>query len=485
MTSRRTRRSRPSRARRTARPRTRSGPRRARVGDRLATPPRLDPARLPPEVLETLRVLGRAGHRSWVVGGTVRDLLVGRAPNGAADVATPATPQQVMSLFRRVIPTGVEHGTVTVLAGEAKVEVTTFRGEGRYLDGRRPSSVTFHADLEGDLARRDFTMNALAWDPLAGELRDPFRGRADMRRRLIRAVGDAAARFAEDGLRPMRALRFVAQLGYSVERRTLAAIPAAAPVVRLVSAERVADELSKLLAAPHAARALRLLPSTGLGSVVLPPLASLPREAVAHAVAVATSAVDRPLEAGPSAPRPDRVALRLAALLHAVPPAEAAQAVTALRFPGRVAAEVSALLGERPCLRAGAAPALPETAAAVRRWLAAATPARAAALLDLWEADARHLGRGARAALASLRRLRSRAGRALRERPPLAAADLALDGQAVMDLLGVGPGPRVGEALRHLLDRVLEDPRRNQRAALEEELRAWWAGRGERPGQGV
>ncbi|HEY6106668.1 MAG TPA: tRNA cytidylyltransferase, partial [Anaeromyxobacteraceae bacterium] len=187
----------------------------------------LDPGRLAPEVLEALRVLDRAGHRSWVVGGTVRDLLLGRPAGGAADVATPATPQQVTSLFPRVIPTGLEHGTVTVLAGEAKIEITTFRGEGRYLDGRRPSSVTFHTDLEEDLARRDFTMNALAWDPLAGELRDPLDGRADLRRRLIRAVGEASARFAEDGLRPVRALRFVAQLGYAIERRTLAAIPEA------------------------------------------------------------------------------------------------------------------------------------------------------------------------------------------------------------------------------------------------------------------
>jgi tRNA nucleotidyltransferase (CCA-adding enzyme) len=419
-----------------------------------------------------------------VVGGTVRDLLLGRQ-GGAADVATPATPQQVTSLFRRVIPTGVEHGTVTVLEGEAKIEITTFRGEGRYLDGRRPSSVTFHADLEEDLARRDFTMNALAWDPLAGELADPFHGRADIRRRLIRAVGDAAARFAEDGLRPVRALRFVAQLGYSVERRTLAAIPAAAPVVRLVSAERVADEISKLLAAPHAGRALRLLPASGLAGVVLPPLGSLPREAVAHAVEVAAAAVDRPLGSGAPAPRPDLVVLRLAALLHVVPAPEAARAVAGLRLPGRTAAEVSALLAARPCLRVGAPPAFPETPRSVRRWLAAVTPGRAPPLLALWEADARQLGRGSRAASEALRRLRSRVGRTLRDRPPLATTDLALDGRAVMDLLGLPPGPRVGEALRHLLDLVLEDPRRNERAALERALRAWWAEGGERAGQGA
>lgn len=473
-----------SRPRRRARPPRRGRPA-GRTG-RAARPgaPRLPAAlaapRLVPEVLESLRTLGRAGHRSWVVGGTVRDLLLDRPAAGAADLATPATPQQVMALFPRVIPTGVEHGTVTVLAGDAKLEITTFRGEGRYEDGRRPSSVTFHTDLEEDLARRDYTMNALAWDPLAGELRDPFQGRADLRRRLIRAVGDPAARFAEDGLRPMRALRFVAQLGYSVERATLAAIPEAAPVVRLVSAERVADELAKLLAAPHAARAIRLLRVTGLLGVVLPPLAPLPPEVTAHAAEVAASVADRPL--GPGAPaRPDLGVLRLAALLHVVPAADAARAVSALRLPGRTASEVSALLAERPCLRAGAPLAPPGGPAAVRRWLAAVTPARAPALLALWEADARHLGRGSRAAAAALRRLRSMAARALRARPPLSTADLALDGRAVMDLLGLAPGPEVGEALRHLLDRVLEDPGRNRRRVLERALRAWRAAR-EEPG---
>jgi len=134
---------------------------------------------VPPEVREVLRRLGEAGHRSWLVGGVVRDLLLARERHdpGEFDLATPATPDQVQRLFRKVIPTGIEHGTVTVIEGGARVEVTTFRGESEYLDGRRPSRVVFHGDLEADLARRDFTMNAMAWDPLARELRDQI-GRA-------------------------------------------------------------------------------------------------------------------------------------------------------------------------------------------------------------------------------------------------------------------------------------------------------------------
>ena len=448
-------------------------------------PAALDPARLPREVLPALRVLRDAGHRSWLVGGTVRDLILGRRAGGAVDLATPATPQQVTALFPRVVPTGVEHGTVTVLAGEAKLEITTFRGEGRYLDGRRPSSVTFHGDLEEDLARRDFTMNAFAWDPLSAEFRDPFGGRGDLGRRLIRAVGDPAARFAEDGLRPLRALRFVAQLGYAVEPRTLAAIPAAAPVVRRVSLERVADELQKLLAAPHAGEALRLLAATGLLAVVLPPLGRLSRQVVAHAVEVAAGAVARPLGDGGAALRPEPVVLRLAALLHVAAPADAGEAVAGLRLSGRTATEVDALVAAAGCLRA-AAPVLPGSPAEVRRWLATVGPPRVAALLALWEADARPPGRGAAAGRAALRRLRGRVARALRLRPPLATQDLALDGRAVMDLLGIGPGPQVGEALRHLLGVVLADPRLNQPRALEDELRRWWTGRrGEAKGGGV
>jgi tRNA nucleotidyltransferase (CCA-adding enzyme) len=413
------------------------------------------------------------------VGGAVRDLLLHRVREAAdLDVATPAAPEVVTSLFPRVIPTGVEHGTVTILTGGSRVEVTTFRGEGRYLDGRRPSSVTFHGDLEEDLSRRDFTMNALAWDPIAGEFRDPFGGRADIRRRLVRAVGDPAVRFGEDGLRPLRAVRFAAQLGYRLEPRTLAAIPAAEEVVRLVSAERVAEEMTKLVTARHAGPALRLLRDTGLLGLVLAPLQKLPRAAVSHAVEVAAS-LAVPERSGPEAV----IVLRFAALLHAVPPADAMQALVALRLPNRIAAEVGALLRERGCLGKGPGYRLPESAADVRRWLSRVGPARAPLLLALWEADARHLGARSRASLHVLRPFRARALRVLRARPPLAAADLALDGRAVMDVVKVPPGRAVGLALRHLLDRVLDDPGRNTRSALEAELRAWWQRRSGEPPQ--
>ncbi|HQR31055.1 MAG TPA: tRNA cytidylyltransferase, partial [Anaeromyxobacteraceae bacterium] len=226
---------------------------------------------VPAGVRGVLSRLRAAGHPSWVVGGVVRDLLLGRVRHDPDefDVATPATPQQVQALFRKVVPTGIEHGTVTVLEDGARVEVTTFRGEGEYVDGRRPSSVTFHGDLDADLARRDFTVNAMAWDPLDGELRDPFGGRRDLSAGRIRAVGEARDRFAEDGLRPLRAVRFVSQLGFRLAPGTRAAIPGALPVVARVSRERMAEELSRLLVGPHSAAGLETLRATGLLGVVL------------------------------------------------------------------------------------------------------------------------------------------------------------------------------------------------------------------------
>ena len=159
--------------------------------------------------MAVLRTLRGAGKQGWLAGGAVRDLVRGKGAEDF-DVATDALPEQVMKLFPRVVPTGVQHGTVLVLSGEHKVEVTTFRGEGAYHDGRRPSAVTFLSDIDGDLARRDFTVNAIAWDPIAGALRDPFSGVEDLRRCLLRAVGDPLARFRRG--RPAAAARRPARL---------------------------------------------------------------------------------------------------------------------------------------------------------------------------------------------------------------------------------------------------------------------------------
>ena len=202
-----------------------------------------------------------------VVGGAVRDELLGR-PHADWDLATRLLPQTVMHQARaaglRVIPTGLQHGTVTVLLEDRPVEVTTFRGDGSYLDGRRPESVRLGVDLAEDLARRDFTINAMALPVGGGGLVDPFGGQRDLAARLIRAVGDPLQRFAEDGLRPLRACRFASQLGFEVESATLAAIPLRLEVARKVAVERVFTELDKLLGGGEPHRGLALLAESGL-----------------------------------------------------------------------------------------------------------------------------------------------------------------------------------------------------------------------------
>jgi tRNA nucleotidyltransferase (CCA-adding enzyme) len=439
-------------------------------------------ARFPAEVLGVLETLGRAGHRSWLVGGAVRDLLLHRRREAADfDVATPAPPREVMKLFPKVIPTGLDHGTVTVVAGRTHVEVTTFRGEGEYRDGRRPSSVTFLSDIEGDLARRDFTMNALAYDPLARDLRDPFSGRKDLARGVIRAVGDPVQRFAEDGLRPLRAVRFAAQLGFTLDRGTERAIPGSLGVTEKVSAERVCEEITRLVLAPHATRAIELMERTGLLALVFPGVATLDRALRRHAFrTVAVVPAGRP--AGLVSP----LALRLAALLHPMaavePPALVSRGLrdelVRLRFPTQIADDVAAVVREHGCFLSPGRPPPPLDDAATRRWLSKVGARHVPAVLALGASDARALSARARnSANAELRRRRARVSRVLRSRPPLSIGELAVDGGKVMVTLGISPGRVVGDALKHLLDRVIEDPAMNTSAALESELRAWWGAR--------
>ena len=434
---------------------------------------------VPDAVQDVLRRLGEAGHRSWLVGGVVRDLLLRRTRHdpGEFDVATPATPGVVQGLFRKVIPTGIDHGTVTVVEGGARVEVTTFRGEGAYVDGRRPTQVTFHGDLEADLARRDFTVNAMAWDPLEDELRDPFGGRADLSRRVLRAVGDARARFSEDGLRPLRGARFVSQLGFRLAPATRDAIPEALPVVALVSRERMAEELSRLLVGPHAAAGLETLRTTGLLGVVLPRLAALPPARVRHALAVASEPFPSCRGSGPAGDRERCRLLRMSALLHVLPAEEALQSVVELRMPNRLATGVVALSGGRCGLDQGGPPGGKGTAVDTRRWLSAVGREQAPLFLELWKADARHQGARSASRSVEVSRFRARAAAELRAGVPLVVADLALGGKDVLALLPGVTGRQVGEALRLLLDEVLEAPERNDRAQLSERLRGWWAAR--------
>ena len=222
---------------------------------------------IPGKAKEILSTLQKAGYEAYVVGGCVRDTLLGREPQDW-DITTSASPKQVKGLFPRTVDTGIQHGTVTVLLGREGFEVTTYRIDGKYEDGRHPSEVTFTPDLEEDLKRRDFTINAMAYNEKDG-LVDLFDGMKDIREKQIRCVGDPRERFGEDALRILRAIRFSAQLGYEIQEDTKKAVEELAGTLKKISAERIRTELVKLLVSDHPDY-LRIAYETGVTAVVLP-----------------------------------------------------------------------------------------------------------------------------------------------------------------------------------------------------------------------
>jgi poly(A) polymerase len=222
---------------------------------------------------DLVRRLRAAGHEAYFAGGCVRDRLLGCEPLDF-DVATSAPPEAVQGLFRRTVPVGVQFGVILVLVDDARFEVATFRSDEAYVDGRRPSAVHFGSAKE-DACRRDFTINALFQDPISGEVIDFVGGRDDLGRGVIRAIGDAGARIAEDRLRMLRAVRFAARFGFTIEPATHAAIRAAAPTLPDISPERIGDEVVKLLTEGGARHAFELLDATGLLPVVLPEVAAM------------------------------------------------------------------------------------------------------------------------------------------------------------------------------------------------------------------
>lgn len=223
--------------------------------------------RIPEKAEIILHTLEEAGYEAYVVGGCVRDSILGRSPDDW-DITTSAKPEEVKALFRRTVDTGLIHGTVTVMLDKEGFEVTTYRVDGEYEDGRHPKEVSFTASLEEDLKRRDFTINAMAYNPKRG-LVDLFGGVQDMENRIIRCVGNPLERFTEDALRILRAVRFSAQLGFSIEGETLKAISVLAPNLKYVSAERIQVELLKLLVSPHPDY-LRTAYEAGITKEILP-----------------------------------------------------------------------------------------------------------------------------------------------------------------------------------------------------------------------
>ncbi|MBO4873644.1 MAG: CCA tRNA nucleotidyltransferase [Lachnospiraceae bacterium] len=430
---------------------------------------------LPPKAESILNTLQEAGYEAYIVGGCVRDSLLGRKP-GDWDITTSALPQTVQKLFRRTVATGIQHGTVTVMLGRDGFEVTTYRSDGTYTDGRHPDSVSFVSSLREDLSRRDFTVNAMAYSPRNG-LIDLFGGTEDLKAGIIRAVGNPVERFTEDALRMLRAVRFSAQLGFGIDPETFAAIRKLAPRLTMVSKERIRDEISKLLLSDHPDH-FEILADAGITSVIMPrfdEMLATPQHSPFHIYDVGHHTLEV-LKA-----TPPTLLQRLTALLHdagktearrtdergidhfkghpALSAVYAADFLREYRYDNKTVEQVTHLV-EVHDIRVS--PTLPN----VRRLIGRVGEDLFPDFLTFIQAD--NQGKGPLSHQEFAPRFQGTVEayhEILKNRDPLSLKDLAVGGSDLI-AAGIRPGPEMGELLKAMLEDVLEDPSHNTKDYL-------------------
>lgn len=459
--------------------------------------------KLPPLLIEFGKIFSATGYKAYLVGGAVRDMYM-KVPAHDWDVATNATPQDVIKLFKFVVPTGIEHGTVTVHFKGVEIEVTTFRTEAGYSDGRHPDSINYAATIEEDLARRDFTMNAIAASLEDGTIVDPYGGQKDIKDCLIRTVGVAHERFMEDGLRPVRALRFASKLGFSIENITYSEIfkPEIQKKAASISIERFRDEFEKIMASPKPSVGLKLLEETGLMSIFLPEF-GICRGCVQsdYRAFHKFDVMDHLFYACDGAPA-SKLNVRLAALFHDIgkPAAKklvketvldgdkndgstkeietitfynheaysekiTKQVMTRLKFSNEMIDNVCHLVKEHMFHYESN-----WSEAAVRRFIIRVKPECMEDLYDLRLADMygmynEKVDLRYSASITLLLELKERVKAELEKKTALSLKSLAVNGRDLM-AIGVPAGKELGRILNELLDCVIEDPEMNNREAL-------------------
>ncbi len=444
------------------------------------------PVHIPADLQTAAGIFAKASRQCWLVGGAVRDGLLGRRSIDY-DLATDAEPDEVVSLFHRTIPTGIKHGTVTILLGGHQFETTTFRRDGDYSDGRRPDKVVYSTDINEDLSRRDFTINAIAWDLINNRLIDPHNGREDLKNQIIKAIGTPSERFNEDGLRSIRACRFASQLGFSIESETMKAIGKTLSNIPSISAERIWEELKKILVSQKPSTAFRLFLESGLMNLLLPEL--LVCKGVSQKGRHVLDVFDHSLKACDLADRKN-LQVRAAALFHDI----GKPLVKELDENGEVSFHRHEITGseitENLLKRYKASNADRErisrlvryhmfhytsdwTDAAVRRFMARVGLDLIDDLMALRLADASAISPGFAAPTVHIEELMLRINGILESEAALRIGDLSVNGRDIIKNLGVKPGPVMGTLLKHLLDCVLEDPQNNEYNRLMELGKLW------------
>lgn len=384
--------------------------------------------RLPEDVVFLLDKLENAGFEGYIVGGCVRDTLLGRVPKDW-DITTSAAPWQVKGLFSHTIDTGIAHGTVTVVLNRVNYEITTYRIDGEYQDCRRPEEVVFTSHLEEDLLRRDFTMNAIAYHPKMG-FRDPYGGQEDIKAQIIRGVGQSEKRFQEDALRMLRALRFAAQLGFAIEQETYAALVSNRALIQKISAERIREELEKLLLSPYLEK-LPLLWESGLLCEISP--------VVSQALSERSETIVQQISLSPL----DKI-VRFSLLLQYCTPSEGAAFLKALKPDSHTLREVTAILENLSFVP-------DRTSYGIKKAAALLGIDRFRRLLNVQKLSNRNDYADQLASILEA---------VIQNKECITIADLAVSGNDIM-AAGIPAGKAVGAALASLLDYVHRRPEEN------------------------
>ena len=442
---------------------------------------------IPKPIIKISEILSQAGFKSYLVGGSVRDSIMGKEPK-EYDITTDATPEDVQKIFKHTVPTGIKHGTILVILDNMQVEITTFRNDGKYTDGRHPDYIKYAKTIEEDLPRRDLTINAIAYEVLTGTLIDMFNGVEDIKNKTIRAVGNAYERFTEDGLRIMRAIRFATRFGFEIEEETFKAVCSSTNMLYSISSERIRDEFNGILISDDPFRGLELLRESGILDFILPELMKgygvmqnkYHKYDVYYHILHTVQAVERVDSEELT------LLIRLAALFHDIAKPIVQKKIAKQEDPVYYNHEV---VGANVCRRVMKRFKYSNneinfvsllvrqhmfyyqdewTDGAVRRFMNSVGIENIRPLLKLREADRIASGNRKDRESKAIPKLLARIEKIIEEQNAITVKDLKINGTDLIETFHFRQGPIIGKILNYLLDLILDDPDLNEKDLLLE-----------------